>query len=263
MRYMRRISAALERCRAGEGPTLIEAKTYRYRGHSRTDPAKYRAEGELERWQERDPIVLLGANLAADGLLDEQAQQALREEVQSAVDAAADEAARRTGSDPRGDRGLCLRRLRTQAVAQDAGTVEMSYREAICAALEDELAADADDPADGRGRRDGGGVFKTNEGLPEKFGTERIRNTPICENGFIGARSAWPSPDCGRSSRSCSATSSRPPATRSSTSCPSSASCPAASARCRSPCARSAAGRAGSGRSTRRRASRGTWRSRG
>lgn len=87
------ISAALERCRAGEGPTLVEAKTYRYRGHSRTDPAKYRAVGELERWQERDPIVLFGATLAADGLLDEQAQQALREEVQSAVDAAADEAA--------------------------------------------------------------------------------------------------------------------------------------------------------------------------
>jgi TPP-dependent pyruvate/acetoin dehydrogenase alpha subunit len=87
------VSTALARARAGEGPTLIEAKTYRYRGHSRTDPAKYRADGELERWQERDPIDLHGAKLAAEGLLDDAAQKALREEVQEAVDAAAENAA--------------------------------------------------------------------------------------------------------------------------------------------------------------------------
>ncbi len=84
------VSAAVERARAGEGPTLIEAKTYRYRGHSRTDPAKYRAEGELERWKERDPIDILAAKL---GLSEEQ-RKALYTEAQAAVDAAADEAER-------------------------------------------------------------------------------------------------------------------------------------------------------------------------
>lgn len=74
-----------------------------------------------------------------------------------------------------------------QTMAQNAATVEMSYREAICAALEDELAADATTVMMGEDVATAGGVFKTNEGLPEKFGTERIRNTPICENGFIGA----------------------------------------------------------------------------
>jgi TPP-dependent pyruvate/acetoin dehydrogenase alpha subunit len=87
------VAEAVARARAGEGPTLVEAKTYRYRGHSRTDPAKYRAEGELERWKQRDPIDLFGAKLAAEGLLDESAQRALRDEVQLAVDAAAEEAA--------------------------------------------------------------------------------------------------------------------------------------------------------------------------
>lgn len=52
---------AVERARAGEGPTLIEADTYRQQGHSRSDPAKYRPEGELERWLARDPITLLEA----------------------------------------------------------------------------------------------------------------------------------------------------------------------------------------------------------
>jgi pyruvate dehydrogenase E1 component alpha subunit len=87
------IVEAIARARAGEGPTLIEAKTYRYRGHSRTDPAKYRAEGELERWKERDPIDLLGAQLASEGSLSEDEQRALRDEVQAEVDAAAERAA--------------------------------------------------------------------------------------------------------------------------------------------------------------------------
>ncbi len=87
------VSSAIGRARAGEGPTLVEAKTYRYRGHSRTDPAKYRVEGELERWKLRDPIDLLGARLAAEGVLGEEEQRALSAEIQSEVDAAAERAA--------------------------------------------------------------------------------------------------------------------------------------------------------------------------
>jgi acetoin:2,6-dichlorophenolindophenol oxidoreductase subunit alpha len=87
------VSAAVARARAGEGPTLIEAKTYRYRGHSRTDPAKYRAEGELERWKARDPIDLLGAQLADAGVLSADEQAAVRDDVQSEIDASAARAA--------------------------------------------------------------------------------------------------------------------------------------------------------------------------
>lgn len=50
------MSEAFERARAGEGPSLIECLTYRYCGHSRADPAKYRPPGELDRWKERDPL---------------------------------------------------------------------------------------------------------------------------------------------------------------------------------------------------------------
>ena len=87
------IATAAARARNGEGPTLVEAKTYRYRGHSRTDPAKYRPEGELERWKERDPIDLLGIQLAAEGLMSDDEQRALRAEIQEEVDASADRAA--------------------------------------------------------------------------------------------------------------------------------------------------------------------------
>jgi acetoin:2,6-dichlorophenolindophenol oxidoreductase subunit alpha len=86
------VAEAVERGRAGEGPSLLEMKTYRFRGHSRTDPAKYRPEGELERWQERDPIVLLGQNLAAGGALSLDDQETLRREIQEQVDAQAERA---------------------------------------------------------------------------------------------------------------------------------------------------------------------------
>jgi pyruvate dehydrogenase E1 component alpha subunit len=86
-------TTAVERARAGDGPSLLEMKTYRYRGHSRSDPANYRPDGELDAWKERDPILVLGARLDADGALGVAAQDALRTEIQTQIDAAADRAA--------------------------------------------------------------------------------------------------------------------------------------------------------------------------
>ena len=48
---------AVDRARAGDGPTVIEALTYRHYGHSRADPAKYRPADEVERWMQRDPLL--------------------------------------------------------------------------------------------------------------------------------------------------------------------------------------------------------------
>jgi TPP-dependent pyruvate/acetoin dehydrogenase alpha subunit len=71
---------AVARARSGEGPTLVEALTYRQVGHSRSDPAKYRPDGELEEWLERDPIVLAERALLARGV-----DQALLDERRAAV----------------------------------------------------------------------------------------------------------------------------------------------------------------------------------
>jgi pyruvate dehydrogenase E1 component alpha subunit len=78
----RTVSDAAGRARSGGGPTLIEAMTYRQKGHSRSDPAKYRPDGELEAWLERDPITLLERRLLDAG------------EQQAAVDAVRETAIR-------------------------------------------------------------------------------------------------------------------------------------------------------------------------
>jgi len=82
------VAEAVARARAGEGPSLLEMKTYRYRGHSRSDPAKYRPEGELEAWQARDPIAILGGRLIEEGLISEAEQEAIASEAAAEVEAA-------------------------------------------------------------------------------------------------------------------------------------------------------------------------------
>lgn len=89
------VREAADRARRGDGPTLIEAKTYRYRGHSRTDPAEYRPAGELEQWLARDPIHILAERMSADGQLRdgelEQMREAAEREVQAVTEWALNE----------------------------------------------------------------------------------------------------------------------------------------------------------------------------
>jgi pyruvate dehydrogenase E1 component alpha subunit len=79
---------AVERARAGGGPSLLEMKTYRYRGHSRSDPAKYRPAGELESWKARDPLLVLGGRLIDEGLMTAAEQAAMSQQHDAEVDAA-------------------------------------------------------------------------------------------------------------------------------------------------------------------------------
>ena len=76
---------AAERARSGLGPTLVEAKTYRYRGHSRTDPAAYRPAGELDQWLSRDPIRILGDRMLADGQIGQSEIDAIWKDREAAV----------------------------------------------------------------------------------------------------------------------------------------------------------------------------------
>jgi pyruvate dehydrogenase E1 component alpha subunit len=81
-------SDAVERARSGRGPTLLEMKSYRYRGHSRSDPGRYRPDGELEAWRRRDPIELFRARLFDEGAATAAELDAIRPRVSAEIDAA-------------------------------------------------------------------------------------------------------------------------------------------------------------------------------
>jgi pyruvate dehydrogenase E1 component alpha subunit len=64
------VGRAVARARAGDGPSLVEAKTYRFAGHSRADTAPYRPEGELEHWRAKDPLLVTRAAILSAGVAD-------------------------------------------------------------------------------------------------------------------------------------------------------------------------------------------------
>ncbi len=82
------MTTAVSRARAGEGPTLLEMKTYRYSGHSRADQATYRPAGELDEWLLRDPINLYARSLGLSDAQLEERRQRISAEVDRATEAA-------------------------------------------------------------------------------------------------------------------------------------------------------------------------------
>jgi TPP-dependent pyruvate/acetoin dehydrogenase alpha subunit len=90
---------AVDAARSGEGPTLVEALTYRQKGHSRSDPGAYRPEGELERWLERDPIALLERDLKESGAETGELER-IRKEAEATIAAAAERAEASAEPDP-------------------------------------------------------------------------------------------------------------------------------------------------------------------
>ncbi len=77
---------AMAHCRAGKGPIILEMKTYRYRGHSMSDPAKYRSKEELTEVREkRDPIENFGKKLLERGIMTEADMKALDDQIKAAV----------------------------------------------------------------------------------------------------------------------------------------------------------------------------------
>jgi len=90
--------AAVERARRGDGPTLIEAKTYRYKGHSRGDPGNYRSSDELSSWQARDPLPRFREQLLCEGI-----EEAALANIEAGVDESVREAIRQAESAPEPD----------------------------------------------------------------------------------------------------------------------------------------------------------------
>jgi pyruvate dehydrogenase E1 component alpha subunit len=91
---------AVDRARAGQGPTLIEAITYRYRGHSKSDRQRYRTRDEVKAWQEHDPISNLRERLLASALYDRETLDQISEEACQTIEAAVEFAEAASEPDP-------------------------------------------------------------------------------------------------------------------------------------------------------------------
>ncbi len=80
------VRKAVKRAKEGKGPTLVEAKTYRYCGHSRSDPARYRPKEELEEWKRKDPITRFRHFLTENGNLSQDKLAQIEQEVECEIE---------------------------------------------------------------------------------------------------------------------------------------------------------------------------------
>ena len=183
--------AALQRARNGEGPTLLECKTYRTRAHAEgMGDFTYRSREDVEHWKTLCPIARLKKHLQEQTLATEAELSDIEHEVATLTEAAhefaensayptADSATTHVYAAPRSGP------LR-DAPTTDAGTRELSFMKATLEALTEEMAANPNIFVMGEGIGVRGGNFATTAGLFTKHGPERLRDTPICERGFVG-----------------------------------------------------------------------------
>lgn len=184
------VAAAMEdvvaAARAGRGPAVVEAATYRRRGHYEGDPERYRPPEEVREWEARDPLLGHEQRLRDAGLGDEEIT-ALEGTVDAELDGALEAARRLARPDPAtvGDFVVRARPARAEPPSVDADAPELRTMDAIRAALEAELAADDRVFVAGIDVGAGGNVFGLTRGLADRFGA-RVRDTPISETAIIG-----------------------------------------------------------------------------
>lgn len=196
--------AAAESARAGEGPVLVEAMTYRLRPHTSDDDDRpYRSRSEVSAARARDTLVRTRNYVLGAGLLTEDEDKALTETITAEVQKAAREAEAAPDAQPSDAyRGVYARQLRPIArvpatVAQvveppipspsptGEGTVR-NVLETIRTTLGELMEADERVMILGEDVGRVGGVFRATEGLQERFGEGRVVDTPLSESGIAG-----------------------------------------------------------------------------
>jgi 2-oxoisovalerate dehydrogenase E1 component len=195
------ISRAAGLCRAGKGPCLVELDTYRYYGHSLSDPRnEYRTREEEAAWREIDPIDAFSAALLENKVLTQRSLAALIKRVADRNASAAVRAAASADPDPADVIKYMYTDTTSETVPEVFTKVELvhpapeikrangqlTYRDAIKEALLEEMRRDRRVIFYGEDVADYGGAFKATKGLLEAFGRERVFNTPISEAAICG-----------------------------------------------------------------------------
>jgi 2-oxoisovalerate dehydrogenase E1 component len=186
--------AAIERARAGGGPTLIEAKTYRTVGHHEGDPVvgTYRTQEEVDRWAKRDPLVLFRERLVEEYAIATGADlAAIEARIDAIVQDSLDFARKSPEPDPATVRdhvyAVPLSPPEALAPPTTGATVATSWLDAVRDGIAEEMRHNPHIMYFGEGTGERGGTFAHTKGLWQEFGPKRMVDTPISEQGFTGA----------------------------------------------------------------------------
>ncbi len=190
---------AVERARKGEGPTLIEAKTYRWYGHSHSDPRAYRTKDEEAAWKQRDPIRVMKDGLEVVGLLREPEYDQLDTAVQEKLDKAMSYSESSPEPDPKEvdtdvfapskftAADIEAERVLRERLRSDPSMRQIAYSQALVEAMREEMLRDPSVFIMGEDVGLYGGAYGATRGLWQEFGEWRVLDTPISEATIGGA----------------------------------------------------------------------------
>ncbi|WP_372919850.1 thiamine pyrophosphate-dependent enzyme [Salegentibacter sp.] len=185
----KRVTAIAKSVRENPRPVLLEFKTFRMRGHEEASGTKYVPEELMQQWSEKDPLVNYKNYLTGEGILNEEADNALRTEIKAEINdnlklAYSEDM---VTADETRELNDVYKDFDYEEVAPKSETKEIRFIDAIAESVRQSMEKHNDLVLMGQDIADYGGVFKITDGLFSEFGSERVRNTPICESAVVGA----------------------------------------------------------------------------
>ena len=188
----RAVQRAADRARRGDGPTLLEFKTFRMRGHEEASGTDYVPQELVEEWARKDPVKRYEAFLLEKGLRSQEDVAAVRADLKARIDALVDEALE--APEPQAEEAETLADVfapsllvpRAPSPEEETKAPVVRYVDAISDALRTAMRRNERVVLLGQDIAEYGGVFKVTEGFVTEFGKTRVRNTPIIESGALG-----------------------------------------------------------------------------
>ncbi len=183
------IQKAAAKIRKSPQPILIEANTFRMRGHEEASGTKYVPKELMEFWGKKDPIENYQEYLLKEKVLDQKAVDSIKDEIKKeinkAVKIAFDEPA--IAADVNGEISDLFRPYAQEVIQPGKKSSEKRFVDAISDGLKQSMEKYPDLVLMGQDIAEYGGVFKITEGFVDLFGKDRVRNTPLCESAIVGA----------------------------------------------------------------------------
>ena len=186
IRTVRKIN---EEIRENPKPYLLELMTFRMRGHEESSGTKYYPEGLQDEWAKKDPVFNFELYLLEQGILTKESIEEIKKSFKDEIQAGFDTANAEEVIIPNIEVELAdiYAPFKQEVQKPNGPLVEKRFIDAIQEALIQSMERYPDLILMGQDIAEYGGAFKVTEGLLEKFGKERVRNTPLCESAILGA----------------------------------------------------------------------------
>lgn len=178
-----------EDIRENPRPVLVEAITFRMRGHEEASGTKYVPKQLMEEWARLDPVENYEAFLESIGVLDESTKEKLNKKVKKSINDALEVAFSEEELTPNPEEELAdvYASFPQKVIEPEGSRTEKRFIDAISEGLRQSMEKYPNLILMGQDIGEYGGVFKITDGFKSKFGGERVRNTPLCESAIIGA----------------------------------------------------------------------------